>query len=321
MTPTIHPSVRLPSDMASRAAMLSLGSNLVLMVLKISVGIVTGSVAVLSDGIDSAQDVVSSSIALFSVRVGRRPPDIDHPYGHGRAETVAAMTQALLIGGGGIYIIYRGVLRLIHPPEEIGTDLGLAAMFVAMVMNVLVVQYVGRVARKTQSPAIASDARHLWTNIVQAVAVMSALALVAATGSVIFDPLIAVGLAAYLLWTAGTILWVSISDVMDISLGEEDVHFVERTILSHRDEIAGFHRLRTRRSGQQKYVDFHLILPGAMTIAEAQAICDGIEEEIKVRWPTAVVTVQTEPADGRFLGPLQAPESRGREGERPARRA
>lgn len=306
----------VPADLASRAAALSLVSNVGLMVLKISVGVITGSVAVLSDGIDSAQDVIASAIAFASVRIGARPPDLAHPYGHGRAETLAAGAQALLIGGGGVFIVARSVMRLIDPPDEIGTDLGLIAMVVAALANFVVVQYVGRVARLTGSPAIASDARHLWTNIVQAGAVLAGLALVAATDEVAFDSLVALALGAYLLWTAASILISAMGDVLDVSLTDDDLAFVTECILVEGDAIAGFHRLRTRRTGQNRHIDFHLILPPEMTVAAAHEIAERIEERIRARWPSAVIVIHTEPEDGRFQGPRdKRAASMGREGE------
>lgn len=309
--------MKAPADLASRAALLSLFSNIGLMVLKISAGLMTGSVAVLSDGIDSAQDVFASSIAFFSVRFAMRPPDLAHPYGHGRAETLAAVAQAFLIGGGAVYIVFRGVQRLLDPSDDIGVDLGLAAMAVTALVNLAVVQYVARVARLTNSPAIESDARHLWTNVVQAVAILVALGLVAATGEVAFDALIALALAAYLAWTAGHILHASLHDILDANLDDQDLRFIEEAILSYRAEIAGFHRLRTRRSGQRPYIDVHVIQPPAMSVEAAAAVADQIEAAICARWPHAIVTIQTEPDDGRFRGPMESTESRGLEGEKP----
>jgi cation diffusion facilitator family transporter len=231
------------------------------------------------------------------------------------------MVQSLLIAGGGAYIVVRAALRLADPPDDIGVNLGLVAMTITAVANFAVVQYVGRVARLTNSPAIMSDARHLWTNVVQALAILAGLGLVAATGEIAFDALIALGLALYLFWTAGHILSTSLHDVLDASLSDDDLRFIQQAILRHRDEIAGYHRLRTRRSGQRPYVDVHVIQPAAMTVARASEIADRIEAEIHSRWPGAIVTIQTEPADGRFLGPMESPESRGLEGERPLRRA
>ena len=305
-----------PADLAGRAATLSLVANLGLMVLKLSVGVITGSVAVLSDGVDSAQDALAAAIALVSVRFGSRPPDLSHPYGHGRAETVAATLQALFIAVGGAFIIFRAVDRLIDPPSSIGTSLGLVAMAITAGVNLVVGRYATRVARITGSPAIASDARHLWTNVVQAAAVLLGLALVALTGELAFDAIAALALGVYLGWTATAILLAAVGDVLDKSLSEEEVHFVEEAILAERGEIAGYHRLRTRRSGQRRNVDFHLILPPALTVAEAHVITDRIEGRIQSRWPGSAVTIHIEPSDGRFRGPMdvRAP-SRGREGE------
>lgn len=310
----------IPADLAARAAALSLVTNAAMMVMKISVGIISGSVAVLSDGIDSAQDMVAAGIAFASVRIGARPADLGHPYGHGRAETVAAAIQALFIAAGGIFIVFRATQRLLNPPDHIHADIGLIAMLINAAVNVAVGSYARRVARSTGSPAIASDARHLWTNVVQAVCVLLGLALVLVTGEVAFDSIVALALGAYLLWTAGSILWAAVGDVLDASLTEEEIGFVEDAILAEGNVIAGFHRLRTRRSGQNRHIDFHLILPPNLSVAEAHVITDRIEERIRARWAGAVITIHAEPDDGRFRGPMDGqPQARGREGEAPHR--
>jgi cation diffusion facilitator family transporter len=189
----------------------------------------------------------------------------------------------------------------------------MATMAVTAMVNLAVVQYVGRIARQTDSPAISSDARHLWTNVVQAVAIFSGLALVAITGDVVFDALFALGLAGFLFWTSGHILWDSTHDILDASLKEEDVRFIEQAILKHREEIAGFHRLRTRRSGQRPYIDVHVIQPPGMTVGDAAAVVDRIEAGSGSAG-RGHVTIQTEPADGASSA-RQSPDSRGLEGE------
>lgn len=283
----------LPRDPASRAATFAIYMNAALMVLKISVGLVSGSVAVLSDGIDSGQDLLAAMIAFASVRIGSRPPDAAHPYGHGRAETLAAGMQSLLIGGGGVFIVTRAVMRLIDPPDEIGYDIALLAMVIAAAANLALVQYTGRVARATGSPAIVAETRHLWTNVVQAGAVMLGLALVGITGEVAFDAMMALVLGAFLLWTAGHILWSVLGDVLDASLTKDEIALVRRAIA----EEGGFkiHQLRTRRSGQSRHVDFHLTLPGTMTVEASHAIADRLEAKIATLWPQTVVTVHVEP--------------------------
>jgi cation diffusion facilitator family transporter len=308
----------LPPDPASRAAALSIYMNAVLMMLKVGVGLAVGSVAVLSDGIDSGQDLVAALIAFASVRIGARPADARHPFGHGRAETVAAGIQALLIGAGGVFIVVRAVMRLLDPPEEIGYDIALVAMLIAAVANATLVQYTGRVARETGSPALLSETRHLWTNVVQAGAVIAGLAMVGITGEVAFDALLALGLGGYLLWVAGNIFWTSVGDVLDTSLTQEELARIEAAILEEGSIVPGFHRLRARRSGQARQIDFHLILPGSLNLTQGHEIADRVESRIEALWPGTIVTIHTEPADGRFRGPLEEPSSHGREGEEPS---
>jgi cation diffusion facilitator family transporter len=283
----------LPADPASRAASLSVYMNVALMVLKVSVGLIAGSVAVLSDGIDSGQDLIAASIALVSVRIGARPADTEHPYGHGRAETIAATVQSVLIGAGGVFIVASAVFRLLKPPNDVGYDIGIVAMLIAAAVNVALVQYTSRVARETNSPAIASEARHLWTNVVQAGAVLLGLGLVGVTGEVAFDAIIALALGLYLLWIAGHILRSAIGDVLDIRLSEDELAQISAIILA--EGVDGYHLLRTRRAGQTRHIDFHLTLPGTMTVAESHVITDRIEAEIEALWPGSVVTAHVEP--------------------------
>jgi cation diffusion facilitator family transporter len=283
----------LPADPASRAASFSVYMNVALMVLKVSVGIVVGSVAVLSDGIDSGQDLIAAIIALVSVRYGARPADETHPYGHGRVETMAATIQALLIGGGGIFIVANASYRLVNPPDEIGYDVGILAMLVAAAANVVLVQYTSRVARETNSPAIASEARHLWTNVVQAGAVILGLALVAVTDEVAFDAIVALALGVYLLWIAGHILTSAAGDVLDKRLTHEEIAQIRDAILA--EGVEGYHLLRTRRSGQVRHIDFHITLPGEMTVADSHDVAIKIEARIEALWPGSVVTVHVEP--------------------------
>ena len=141
-------------DVARRAAAASIATNSVLMVLKLSVGVISGSVAVLSDGIDSLEDVIASGITYASLRYGARPPDATHPYGHGRAETLAATFQGLLIGAGGVFILFRAVDRVLNPPESIDTGIAIAVMLVAAAANFALVQYV---EPRRQTDGIAGD--------------------------------------------------------------------------------------------------------------------------------------------------------------------
>ena len=291
-------------DMARRAAAASIATNAVLMVMKLSVGVISGSIAVLSDGIDSLEDVIAAGITYASLRYGARPPDATHPYGHGRAETLAATFQGLLIGAGGVFILFRAVDRVLNPPESIDTGIAIAVMLVAAAANFALVQYTGRVAKQTGSPAIASEARHLWTNVVQAGAVTLGLIAVAVTGVIEFDGAIAFVLGLYLLWIAARILWSSGADVLDASLEPDELTAIEGVIRDSAGAGNAFHGLRTRRSGQVRHIDFHLTLPGTMTVEESHAIADRVEARLAALYPGSVVTIHIEPD-------TEAPENAG----------
>jgi len=292
-------------DLASRAAGLSFSSNFILMFLKLAVGLYTGSIAILSDALDSAEDTIASSFAFVTVRVSARPADVEHPYGHGKAETLAAGGQAVLIGGGGVFIMYQAVRRLMVGQADIVLGPGLVTMGVTALANLGVVLFVARAALATGSLALTSETRHLRTNIAQALAVMVGLALVGLTGRNLFDPLVALVLAGYLLWTALRIFQSALVQIMDVTLPASDLDVIEDSILRFRPQIAGYHHLRTRRSGHERYVELHLVVDPRKSVEEVHDICDRIEEEVERRLPGAVVTIHVEPADGRYLGPRE----------------
>ena len=294
------------NDLASRAAALSFTSNLTLMIMKFAVGILTGSIAVLSDAIDSAEDVVASTFAFVSIRLGTQPADEEHPYGHGKAESLAAAAQALLIAGGAAYIIVRALQRLIGADAEINPGPGLIALSVTAVVNVGVAMYVGQAARRTGSVALKADTRHLWTNVAQAVGVVIALSLVAITDNHIFDPIMALVLAVYLLWIASQVFMGALGEIMDVRLPEREERLVEACLTEHRGGVRGYHHLRTRKAGRQRYIDLHLLVDPQQTVEQAHELCDALEETIHARLPGAVVTIHLEPDDGRYRGPWHA---------------
>ena len=287
------------NDLALRAAALSFTANLALMVMKFVVGIMTGCIAVLSDAIDSAEDVIASMFAFVSIQLSSQPADEEHPYGHGKAESLAAAGQSLLIAGGAAYIIARAIQRLVHHHVTIDTTPGVVALSVTAVVNVGVVLYVGYAARATGSVALRADARHLWTNVVQALAIVVALSLVAITGHSFFDPIMALILAVYILWTAAQIFLSSLTEIMDVRLPRDERAVIESCL--HERTVAGvrgFHDLRTRKAGRQRYIDVHLVVDPAQTVGEAHEVSEALVEAIHSRLPGAVVTVHIDPDEG-----------------------
>lgn len=299
--------VRIAADLASRAALLSFGANAALMVLKLAAGLLTGSVAVLSDGIDSAQDAAASALAFATIRWAANPPDEEHPYGHGKAESLAAGAQGMLIAAGAALVFWRAIDRLVT--GEVAIDLGpaFATMLLTAAVNAGVLGYVLSAARRTGSVALRADSRHLMTNIAQAASILLALALVGLTGIWVFDPLVALGLGTYLAWSGVAVFRGALPEVMDVALPSEEVRSVERVLAAHRGPVRGYHRLRTRKSGRQRYVDMHMLVDPAMPVSEAHDLCERVEHDIRAELPGAVVTIHVEPDDGRYRGPFHTP--------------
>jgi cation diffusion facilitator family transporter len=303
--PSINPA-RL--DVASRAAALSFGANVLLMVVKITVGLVFGSVAVLGDGIDSAEDVFASALAFFTVRLALQPADQAHPYGHGKTESLAALSQALLIGAGAGVIAVTAGLRFGDADAEILVAPSLATMFVTVAVNLAVAAYAFRAARISGSVAIASDARHLMTNVVQAAGVIAALALVGITGNHVWDPLVALLLAAYLGWTAFGILRVALMELIDTSLPDTDIAQLEACLAHEEHGVRGYHELRTRKSGREKYIDVHVLIDPEMSVSDAHRRVEEIVGDLEALIPGAIVSIHVDPDEPGIMAPREQPE-------------
>lgn len=282
-------------DIASRAAALSFGSNALLMTMKIAAGLSFGSIAVLGDGVDSAEDVLASALAFFTVRLAMQPADEAHPYGHGKAESLAALSQAALIAGGAIFISVSAVYRLSSDDVKIVIAPSIASMVITVAVNLAVAAYSMRAARISGSVAIASDARHLLTNVVQAAAVIAGLALVGITGSHVFDPIVALLLAAYLLWIAGGILRDALSELVDSALPNDEITRLEECLRHQGHGARGFHALRTRKSGREKYIEAHLLIDPALTVSDAHRLVEDVESHLRELIPGAVVSIHLDP--------------------------
>src|SRR3990172_4891748 len=288
-----------------RIAAISFVTTLGLLVLKLVLGIISGSIAVLSDALDSGSDLVAGGAALISVQVATWPADEDHPYGHGKIESISASASAGVVAVGGAFVVFQAVRRLVVGSPEIDVGLGLAAMLPAAVANIALAHFMRREARRSHSLALAAESTHLQTNVVQAGTVIAGLALVGISGERVFDPLVALGLAGYMGWTAIGLVRTAVSEIMDVALPEHELRVIQDVLVAHQEQIRGFHRLRSRRAGPTRHVDMHLLVDPQKTVEEAHTVCDEIEREIQEYLPGAVVTIHLEPDDGRYRGPLE----------------
>jgi cation diffusion facilitator family transporter len=294
------------SNASVRIAAVSLVTTFSLLALKLVLGLLSGSIAVLSDAVDSGTDLVGATAALISVRIAAWPADEDHPYGHGKVESISASVAATVIALGGGFVTFQAIRRLAQGSPDIDVGLGLAAMLIAAAANLILAVLMRRQADRSGSLALAAEATHLRTNVVQAGMIVAGLALVGATGERVFDPLVALGLAAYMAWTAVGLVRIALSEIMDVALPDDELRAIHDVLVAHGDEIGGFHRLRSRKSGPTRHVDMHLLIDPQRNVEQAHYTCDSIEKEIVERLPGTVVTIHPEPDDGRYRGPLDA---------------
>ncbi|AZS15623.1 cation diffusion facilitator family transporter [Paenibacillus lutimineralis] len=288
----------------SKSAFLSVLSNTFVVSLKLVIGIVTGSVAVISEAIHSALDLIASLIAFFSVRLSNRSADKNHPYGHGKVENISGTIETLLIFVAGIWIIFECVHKLLNPTNIKLPFLGIIVMFVGAGINFIVSRKVKKAADEFHSVAMKSNALHLLTDVFTSLGVAVSLLLVTLTGWTILDPIIGIVLALYIMREAYKLMKESFPPLLDARLTEEEESEILRVIELFKEEYIEIHDFRTRRSGPEEYVDFHLVTPSTMDVFTAHQLCDEIEQAIKAVFERAQVLIHVEPDHERLTNLL-----------------
>lgn len=275
-------------------ARLSIISNSLLIVMKLMVGMISGSVSIISEAIHSFMDLLAAIIAFLSVRISDRPADSKHPYGHGKFENISGVVEAILIFVAAFWIIYEAIKKIIHP-EPIGSIwIGVAVMAVSAFVNVVVSRKLYKVARETDSIALEADALHLKTDVYTSTGVAAGLALIWITGYHFLDPVVAIAVALLILKESYQLFRKAYGPLLDVALPEEDVELIRQTIALHSQGMFDYHDLRTRKAGNYRYVDFHLNLPRNMTVKEAHDLCDLIEHKIEDLFDNTEVTIHVE---------------------------
>lgn len=277
-----------------KAASVSVLSNTFLLVLKTVVGVLTGSVGVMSAAADSLNDLGASIIALFSVRASGQPADAEHPFGHGKIENISAAIQALLIFTAAAYIVYEAINRIITPEPLQSPMAGMVVMVITAVLDLGVSRYLLKVANETDSSAIRADAYHLTTDVWTAASVFVALALVEITGIRLFDPIVALIVAAAIIRVAITLTMEAAGMLIDTRLPDRELRQLEEIVMKT-PKVVGYHKLRTRRSGPYRQIDYHLIVPGNMPVIEAHDLSEQVEDAIRSRFPRTTVVTHIEP--------------------------
>ncbi len=284
------------ADEKAKVAALSVLSNITLVIFKVIAGILTGSVSIISEAIHSGLDLLAAIIAFTSVRISSRPPDNEHRYGHGKFENFSATIEALLIFVAAIWILIEAYKKIIHGGEVHTLGVGVIVMAVASMANWLISNLLMKTAIKTESVALEADAMHLRTDVYTSVGVLTGLGIIAITKIQILDPIIAILVALLITKAAWDITVKSFSPLLDAALPtQEEEQIMEALALIMPAGLVGFHELRTRRAGSERYVDMHLVVPRDMSIAEVHDLCDLVELKINERLPMVNVLVHAEP--------------------------
>lgn len=284
----------------TRYAWLSIAAAVLTIALKSGAYLLTGSVGLLSDAIESGVNLVAALMALAMLTVAARPEDDNHTYGHSKAEYFASVVEGILILVAAGSIIWTAAGRLLHPQELEQVGLGLAVSVGASLINLGVAQVLLRAGKQHNSITLEADSHHLMTDVWTSVGVVSAIGVVGLTGWLILDPIIAVAVGLNIVWTAYQLIRRSVEGLMDGALPSEDQQKIEEVIAQYRRRGVDFHALRTRQSAARRFVSVHMLVPGAWTVHDAHHVAEDFEGDIRKVLSETIIHTHLEPIDDQI---------------------
>ncbi|MDO8726761.1 MAG: cation diffusion facilitator family transporter [Candidatus Methanoperedens sp.] len=285
----------------TKVARLSIYSNTILLIMKLAVGFMLGSISVLSEALHSGIDLLAAVIANYSVRKAGKPADDIHKFGHGKFENLSGTIEALLITVAAIIILYEAGRKIFFGNEiELNSELigaGIFIMGISAFMNFYVSRKIMKVAKHAESIALEADAYHLTTDVYTSIGVFIGLVLIRLTGNPIFDPLLAIIVALMILKASYDLTKRSISGIMDVKLSDDEEELIKSILSEHYSEYAEFHNLRSRMSGAERFVDLHLVVPKNQHVVDAHEFCNHLEKDIKEKIPNLSILIHIEPCE------------------------
>ncbi len=281
--------------MAQKFAFWSIPVALVVLLLKVLAWQLTGSVAMLSDAIETVVNVVAALVAFFAVRLANKPADRRHPFGHRKAEYLSAVAEGALIIIAALLILHEALGALSAPQLEDTPALGIAVNILATAINGGWAYLLLRAAREHQSPALAASSKHVFSDVLTSFGVIGGLVLAVVTGWLILDPLLAILVALNILWEGWKVIRSSVDGLMDVSLTEQELNEIGTVIDAQMDGALEYHDLKGRRSGKSLFAEFHLVVDGSMSVNAAHDICDRIELALIAAHPESTFLIHLEP--------------------------
>lgn len=288
----------MKEGVSNRATTLAAGSVIVavaVLALKAAAWWLTGSVALLADALESVVNVAAAAAALLAVRYSALPADANHPYGHAKAEYFSAVLEGALIIVAALVILNEAWGAFLAPRAPEQAAVGLAISAVASAANAAWAMLLTRRGRALKSPALLADARHLWADVITSAGVIAGVALVTLTGILWLDPLLAALTAANILFSGFRLLRESVGGLMDEAVPPATMERIRRIVAKEAAGAIEAHDLRSRHAGRFTFLEFHLVVPGAMSVREAHDICDRIEAALKAELDSAIITIHVEP--------------------------
>jgi cation diffusion facilitator family transporter len=281
----------------TRFAWLSIAAAVLTICLKSGAYLLTGSVGLLSDAIESLINLAAAGMALWMLTIAARPPDESHMYGHGKAEYFSSTVEGILILVAAIGIAFTAIERLLNPIplEQLGIGLGIS--LAATLVNFAVSRVLFSVGKNNRSITLEADAHHLMTDVWTSVGVIGGVGAVALTGWQILDPLVALAVAVNIVWTGIQLIRRSIAGLMDASLPQSEQQKIEAVLNRYREKGIDFHALRTREAASRRFVSVHVLVPGDWTVHDSHHIAEDLERDIRAAIGDAVVITHLEPIE------------------------
>ncbi len=279
------------------AAGLSIASNVLLTVLKIIAGIISGSLSIISEAIHSMSDFLASVLTFFSVVKSSEPADRDHPYGHGKYEDMAGFIEGILILAAAIFIIYKSSQKIIlGTPADIENSLGISVMLIAVLSNIIVSSILFKVAKESNSVSLYADGEHLRTDVYSSLGVLTGLILIKITGYSLIDPIIAILVAVFIYKAGYTISKRAVMRLLDYSLPNDDIEKIKGIISDFGDSVSlKENSIKARQTGPSKDIDLILQFPKETSLCECHRICDEIEKQIQSVYVNSSISIHSEP--------------------------
>jgi cation diffusion facilitator family transporter len=281
----------------ARFAWLSVGAALTTMALKGFAAWLTGSVGLLSDALESMVNLGAALLALWMLRVAVVPPNEKHPFGYSKAEYFSAVLEGALIIVAALAIVGAALPRLVEPRPIESFGAGVVLSLVATAVNLGVALVLLRASRRHHSVALEADAHHLLTDVWTSIGIVAGVGAIAVTGWLILDPLIAIAVAVYIVWTGVGVIRRSILGLLDRSLPEHELQHIRDVLEPYRAQGLDYHALRTRRAGRHRLVELHLLVPGAMSVRDGHRLSDQVEAAIRAALPGTAVLTHLEPIE------------------------